>query len=265
MTYVGDYLFGASIPLGWTSNNSLGAAATPTSLGTVQVYRYNNGSISTTAVGVSENSIGINGLVGFNRVTISSASSSAFYSPHCDFHVVGSAFTIDGQLVGSMLGRFSIDNRMQPGLVSRSTLSGAAAGTATLNLNESATTDLLAGAFLVISTKTQGRAMTAVAGATRVATLDRNWTTTPAAGDPYAVYVGSLALTGAELADSILTRNIASGSDGGRNVSSALMPLRNKVTTGGSTITVFSTDDTTSAWTGSITTAGSALASIDPA
>lgn len=72
---------------------------------------------------------------------------------------------------------------------------------------------------------------------------------------------------GQEVADRVLARGLATGSDGGRTVQDALRGLRNRVAIGGSTITVYQEDDTTSAWTGSVTTVASTLgviSSIDP-
>lgn len=54
-------------------------------------------------------------------------------------------------------------------------------------------------------------------------------------------------------ADALLGRNIAGGSDGGRDVTSALRATRNRVVIDGSTITVYAEDDTTPAWTGTVT------------
>jgi len=80
--------------------------------------------------------------------------------------------------------------------------------------------------------------------------------------------VSSMALVaGQQVADRVLLRALASGSDTGRTVQDALRPLRNKVAIGGSTLTVYQEDDTTSAWTGSITTGPSnagPLTAIDP-
>ena len=66
------------------------------------------------------------------------------------------------------------------------------------------------------------------------------------------------------IADKTLGRNIAGGSDTGRTVSEALYMLRNKVQVGASTMTVFQTDDTTTAWTASTTTGSNTIASVDP-
>lgn len=59
--------------------------------------------------------------------------------------------------------------------------------------------------------------------------------------------------TTAAVADKVLVRNIAGGSDGGRTVTSALRLLRNKWTLAGGTLTVTEEDDTTSAWTAAVT------------
>jgi hypothetical protein len=69
-----------------------------------------------------------------------------------------------------------------------------------------------------------------------------------------------------ENADALLGRNIAGGSDGGRDVTSALRATRNRVVIDGSTITVYAEDDTTPAWTGTVTRVElDALQEINPA
>lgn len=71
---------------------------------------------------------------------------------------------------------------------------------------------------------------------------------------------------GQEIADRILLRNIASGSDGTRTVRDAMRLLRNKASIAAGTLTVTQEDDTTSAWTAAVTTAaGSPISVIDPA
>jgi len=74
------------------------------------------------------------------------------------------------------------------------------------------------------------------------------------------------ASAGQEIADRVLARNIAGGSDGGRDVTSALRSLRNRAAIAGGTLTVYQEDDTTPAWEASVTTAErDALSGIDPA
>lgn len=72
--------------------------------------------------------------------------------------------------------------------------------------------------------------------------------------------------TTAEIADKILGRNLAGGSDGGRMVKDALRSLRNKTSITAGTLTVTQEDDTTTAWTAAVTTTpGDPLSAIDPA
>lgn len=70
-----------------------------------------------------------------------------------------------------------------------------------------------------------------------------------------------------EIADTILGRNVAGGSNTGRLVKEALYPLRNKVVVSSGTMTVYQTDDTTSSWTAAVSgTAGAdPITTIDPA
>jgi hypothetical protein len=58
-----------------------------------------------------------------------------------------------------------------------------------------------------------------------------------------------------EIADALLARNVSGGSSAGRTVKQALHLLRNRRTKTGGTITVYDTDDTSSSWTATYTTA----------
>lgn len=68
------------------------------------------------------------------------------------------------------------------------------------------------------------------------------------------------------MADRFLSRALAMGSDTGRNVQDALRSLRNRIAIGGSTLTIYTEDDVTSAWTASVTTSSSAnqITGYDP-
>lgn len=69
------------------------------------------------------------------------------------------------------------------------------------------------------------------------------------------------------IADYLLGRNLAGGSDGGRTVKDALRALRNKSEIVGATLTVYQENDTTSAWTATVSSSASAdpVTGIDPA
>jgi len=81
------------------------------------------------------------------------------------------------------------------------------------------------------------------------------------------------AIAAAELntiADAILDRNMATGTDSGsttvRTVRQALRALRNKVSISASTATITKEDDATASWTAAITTeAGNPITAVDPA
>jgi len=69
------------------------------------------------------------------------------------------------------------------------------------------------------------------------------------------------------IADYLLGRNLAGGSDGGRTVKDALRALRNKSEIVGTTLTVYQENDTSSAWTATVSSSASAdpVTGIDPA
>jgi hypothetical protein len=106
----------------------------------------------------------------------------------------------------------------------------------------------------------QMRGVAAYVAATRVVTTDKDWTVTPDNTSKYLVLPSLAPLTGGDLADAVLGRNIAGGSDGGRDVTSALRAIRNQVTLSAitattATLTVTEEDDSTSAWTAAVTLA----------
>lgn len=103
---------------------------------------------------------------------------------------------------------------------------------------------------------------TAVAGAAAIfARTDVATSTRAAAGDAMALTAGERG----DVADKILIRNIAGGSDGGRMVRDALRPLRNRSHAIGGVLTAYEEDDLTIAWTAALGTApGDPLVSIDP-
>ncbi len=66
-------------------------------------------------------------------------------------------------------------------------------------------------------------------------------------------------------ADALLGRNIAGGSSTGRTVTEAFRRLRNRVAIAAGVMTVYQENDTTSAWTASVTTtAGNPVSEVDP-
>lgn len=83
-----------------------------------------------------------------------------------------------------------------------------------------------------------------------------------------AIVAGSIAAAAAEkVADALLNRNVAGGSNAGRLVKEALFFLRNKWTVASGNLTVYTTDDATPSWTGTVGTDAAAvpIVSTDPA
>lgn len=82
-----------------------------------------------------------------------------------------------------------------------------------------------------------------------------------------AVDADALATDAAEeIADAILGRNLAGGSNGGRDIRSALRVLRNRRAIAAGTLTVRQEDDVAVAWTAAVTTAaGNPITDVDPA
>lgn len=77
----------------------------------------------------------------------------------------------------------------------------------------------------------------------------------------------SLDPTAAQVADKLLGRSLAAGADGGRTVQDALRMLRNKWSVSGGTLTVTLEDDSTTAWTSTLTATAGAnpITASDPA
>ncbi len=88
-----------------------------------------------------------------------------------------------------------------------------------------------------------------------------------AAQSALAAAIAALSIpTAVNNADALLGRNIAGGANGGRDVTSALRAIRNKVNVTASAITVYQENDSTEAWTGVVTrTEGlDPLQTVDP-
>jgi len=82
-----------------------------------------------------------------------------------------------------------------------------------------------------------------------------------------ALGAAELAADAAEkIADALLARNVAGGSNAGRLVKEALYVLRNRVAIAAGTMTVYGVDDATPAFTAAVTTAaGNPISEVNPA
>jgi len=237
--YKGDVVAGQVIDFAFDTSDPTGA---PITLGgSVAARVYKRGSASESSAGVSV-SVDYDGLTGLHLVTVDTSADGTFYAAGNDFVTVLTVGTVGGiNVAPKYLGSFSIANR--------SALSAAGVRTAIGLASANLDTQLDA-------LPTNAELATALASA----------------DDATLLAIAALSIpTVSAIADGILGRNLAGGSNGGRTVRSALQVLRNKVVitpinaTSG-TIDVYDETDTgTPAWSGTVTRASAdAIASVDP-
>lgn len=183
---------------------------------------------------------------------------------------IGTVPALDGaaQTIGAAIGKLADDNAgadfdattdSLERLANTEPLGTAMRGTdsaalATALATAQADLDTITGADGVTLATSQGNYAPAVAGDAMDLVTD--------ALDALAVEAGGAA----EIVDKLLGRNLAAGSDGGRTVQDALRALRNKWSIAAGTLTVYKEDDSTSAWTATVSTAaGDPIDSVDPA
>lgn len=155
-------------------------------------------------------------------------------------------------------------------IIRRGTAGGIGAGQITLAAETAPGADFFKGDAVFITKATTGANQVRICSTSTnanppVLTLDENWAVTPTGTIEYIVISGAYGFSLEQMADAFLNRNIAGGADGGRDVTSALRAIRNKVTLAAGTMTVFEEDDSTTAWTATYGTAArDPLSSVDP-
>jgi len=137
-------------------------------------------------------------------------------------------------------------------------LSFAETGSAVWNYVTRALTEYATGAIASAVWNYSSRTLTSAVGLTFAETGSAVWNYLARTLTDYAT--GSIA-------DSVLNRTLGGGGSGGRTVASALRFLRNKWAISGTTLTVYAEDDSTPAWTATITSVASAapVVGTDPA
>lgn len=105
MTYLGDYLLGATVDFKWSTVNSSGASITRSTNGTINVYKSNDLTQRTAGIVDTEDF----DFTGIHHCSINTT--DGFYIANTDYQVVLSAATIDTQTVNAVIGHFSIQNR----------------------------------------------------------------------------------------------------------------------------------------------------------
>lgn len=237
--YLGDYRPGDTLDFGFTTSVN----GVPTQLaGTPALRVYKANSTTEASAGITLD-VDFDSRTGLNHVRIDTSADGTFYATATDFYVVISAGTVSGSpVVGSVVAHFSLKNRSLRDVETdtqdiQSRLPAALTGAGNLKADA-----------LVVSDKT-GYALAASG-------------------------IGAGTFVAAELnavADAILDRNMATGTDSGsdstavRTVRQALRRLRNREEISAGTGTVYKEDDGTPSWTyGTTTAAGDPLTAINP-
>ena len=268
----------------FTTRNTSGV---PTTLGgspAVSVYKDNSTTQSTSGVTLIAD---FDGVVGLNHVTIDTSADATFYANGSHYELVITTGTVGGtSVVGEDVGSFDLaastaaPTAADIWAYATRTLTAlpaipdgwlTAAGIASVALNGKGDwSTLTASGVWLNATRTLSAGtnivLTKGIGVTGFTDLD-------AAGVRSAVglasanldaQLGALPLA-AEVADKLLGRNIAGGSDGGRTIAEAMAFLRNKWEISGGTLIVYAANDSTTLWTATVaTTAGNPVTAVDP-
>jgi hypothetical protein len=111
MKYLGDIAEDQPIHFKWNTNDVAGASITPSTPGTIYVYK--DDSIATeVTTGVTDTRT-VDSLIGVHHCKI--VTTDAFYEAGKEYTVVLKAAVIDGQTVNACLAQFSIENRFMRG------------------------------------------------------------------------------------------------------------------------------------------------------
>lgn len=281
--YLGDFARGQTVRFALSTSAANGGRvdfSNALEAADVRVYKNLGATQRASEAGYTVTS-GFDSLVGITTVAIDTSDNTdaGFYVAGADYTVVlYPDETVDSQSVAAVIAEFSIENRfphMQTppalsvgaipllGILDRGTAQ-AATGTTLQGRSASAVSadDVANGVTVAAFGSTQGywqyRAATDYNGTTKTFTVD-TWTVTPSGTITYVVFAGapSSAADRNEIADAILDRNMATGTDSGsttvRTVRQALRALRNRFAVSGGTLTVYKEDDTTASYTAAVT------------
>lgn len=236
-----------------------GASITLTGLAVTDIEIYKDGSVTQRAsdagyVLLDTDGIDFDGLTGIHGFSIDTGDNTdaGFYTVGAWFTVVVSTVTVDSQTVSFIACQFR--------LMSAET----AAGTPKVDTSHVAGTSQTAGDIIGDTNDIQARLPAALVSGRIDASVGA------IAAD--AITAAAIAAdAGSEIADAVLNRDMSTGTDSGsptiRTMRQALRFLRNKWSVSGGTLTVYKEDDTTTSWTGAVTSDAGAnpIISNDPA
>ena len=223
--------------------------------------------------------------VGLSAASLSAVVASTWGALRADNAIPGTF----GESVAGVANGVHLDSEFHRGLAQ-------AGSTTTVTLANTAVTtdDYYNNGILVILTGAgagQARRITDYVGSTRVASFTDAFITAPDTTSTYTIYPDTLSnlgyvrgnqinnlvsgkidasvldtSSGQAIADEVLNRNLAGGGSGNsRNVRNALRSIRNRVRNNGGTLEVFEENDSTIAWSATLTTAaGNPITEVDP-
>lgn len=276
---------------------STGASVTLTGLAVTDIEIYKDGSTTQRASDagytlLDTDGIDFDGITGIHGFSIDTGDNTdaGFYTVGAWFTVVVSAVTVDSQTVNfiaamfrlmpaeSVAGKPKVDVDAFGGTTG--TFSG---GRPEVNTTHAAGTAWASGAITAASIANDAITDAKVAADVTIASVtgsvgsvtgDVGGNVVGSVGSIGAAGIGATSIAAAGLnaiADGVLDRNMATGTDSGTNDTSvrtprqALRALRNKVTIAAGTVTVTKEDDATLSWTAAVTTAaGDPLTGVDP-
>lgn len=282
--YRGDFQLGDTLDFKFTTVGTTGA---PTTLaGTPVVSAYPSNSTTEVTAGITL-TVDFDSRTGMHNVRVVATAANGYLTA-TNYELVITTGTVGGtSVVGYVVGAFSIENRT-PKQIRYGTAQAGASGTITLDASASAVDSFYNYDLIQIYGGTgvgQSRMISAYVGSTKVASVGQNWATNPDSTSqfviiPSGVISATAALTAAETrtalglnsanldtqldaiptaaenSDYLLARDLGSGTGAGtlneRTVRAALRWNRNKITIVGTTMTVYKEDDTTIAWTGTV-------------
>lgn len=266
-----------------TTSASTGAPTTLAGTPALSVYKDNSTTQSTTGVTLT---VDFDSVTGLQHYAIDTSADGTFYSAGSFFDIVITTGTVGGtSAVGYCVGSFTLrkNSALKPTTAGRAldVSAGGEAGVDWANVGSPTTTVDLSGTTINTTQKVDvntiktnpvvnGGTATFPTNATLASTTNITaGTITTATNLTNNNDKTGYALTSGErnsTADALLARNVAGGSSSGRTVSEALYALRNRTAIDAGTLTVYQTDDTTPAYTATVTTAsGNPISEIDPA
>lgn len=112
MTYLGNFLAGATVRFKWNTNAAAGGSITRGTDGSIRIYKDDSLTQRSSSAGITDTE-DFDGLTGLHHLAIdlSDNTDAGFYAAGHEYMVVLVGAVIDGQTVNVVIGHFSIQNR----------------------------------------------------------------------------------------------------------------------------------------------------------